>query len=66
MKKSVYFPTRVVALTITAIFDESDSLDNDELVDLGTEALAAALPEGFQYSGSAGVVVAVSHAPEDR
>jgi hypothetical protein len=62
---SRYSPTRVVTLTITAVYDETDTLDNDELVDLGIEALAAALPEGFHYSGSAGFVVAVSHAPED-
>ena len=64
MNRSIYTPTRVVTLTITAVFDESDTLDNDELVDLGTEALAAALPDGFNYSGSAGVVIAVSHPAE--
>lgn len=64
--KSRYEPTRVVTLTITAVYDESDSFDNEELVDLGTEALSGALPEGFQYAGSTGVVTSVSHAPEDR
>lgn len=62
---SRWTPTRVVTLTITAVFDESHSFDNDELVDLGIEALSGALPEGFQYAGSTGVVVEVSHSPED-
>lgn len=61
---SVYFPTRVVSLTITAVFDESDTLTDDELVDVATEALSAALPEGYHYAGSTGVVTSVSHAPE--
>ena len=61
---NLWTPTRVVTVTVTAIFDESDSLDNDELVDVATEALAAALPDGYHYSGSTGVVTSVSHAPE--
>lgn len=61
---NVWTPTRIVTVTVSAVFDESDSLDDQELVDVGTEALAAALPEGFNYSGSTGVVVSVSHAPE--
>lgn len=64
--KSPWMPTRVVTVTLTAVFDESDSLDDQELVDVATEALAAALPEGYNYAGSTGVVTSVSHAPEDR
>lgn len=61
---SKYTPTRVVTLVVTAVFDESDSLTDDEVVDVATEALAAALPEGWHYAGSTGVVTSVSHAPE--
>lgn len=59
-----YSPTRVVTLVVTAVFDESDSWDNEELVDIGIEALSGALPDGFNYSSSTGVVTSVSHAPE--
>lgn len=58
-------PIRVVSITVTAVFDESDSLDNDELVDVATEALSAALPEGWNYAGSTGVVTSVAVPLED-
>lgn len=34
---SRWTPTRVVTLTITAVFDESDSLDNAEFTDPNQE-----------------------------
>ena len=55
MSRNRWTPTRVVTVTVSAVFDESDSLDNDELVDVAAEALSGALPEGFQYAGSTGV-----------
>lgn len=63
--KNRWSPTRVVTVTVSAVFDESDSLDNDELVDVAAEALMGALPDGFHYNSSSGHVTAVSHAPED-
>lgn len=59
-------PTRIVTVTVSAVFDESDSLDNEELADVAAEALMGALPEGFHYNSSSAHVVSVSHAPEDR
>lgn len=64
MSRKPWSPYRVVTLVVTAVFDESDCLDDDELVDVAAEALAAALPEGWSYAGSTGVVTSVSHAPE--
>lgn len=61
---NVWTPTRVVTVTVSAVFDESDSLDDQELADVGTEALAAALPDGFHFNSSSAHVTSVSHAPE--
>lgn len=59
-------PTRIVTVTVSAVFDESDSLDDQELADVAAETLAGALPDGFHFNSSSAHVVSISHTPEDR
>jgi hypothetical protein len=62
--RNVYHPTRVVTVTISAVFSENDTLTDEELVDVVSETLAGSLPDGFHYSAATGHVVGVSHTPE--
>lgn len=60
MAKSAWLPTRVVTVTLTAVFDETDSLDDEELVDVATEKLMAAAPDGYHVLSTSGHVTSIT------
>lgn len=60
MAKAAWLPTRVVTVTLTAVFDETDSLDDEELVDVATEKLMAAAPEGYHVLSVSGHVTSIT------
>lgn len=66
MAKSPWLPTRVVTVTLTAVFDESDSLDDEELVDVATEKLMAAAPEGYHVLSTSGHVTSITEEVKDK
>lgn len=60
MAKAAWLPTRVVTVTLTAVFDETDSLDDEELVDVATEKLMAAAPDGYHVLSTSGHVTSIT------